>query len=287
MPNCGIAASGAGTLTAPSPGRLCGNGSAFVVCGTGSNGLEVAAEAMSIITHFWTMSLGTPAPAPTACNTSLPDDINNGHFATASPNAVAISPSGSPAPSCYAVPILGGASATYASSVYFPTLSAASTYITVASLKIPQAALPASGSFSIGCVIQPITLENATGGTWFTAATDTHALSLYGAYYGNGTLIESAINGTTRSYGTINNGFPYLVIYTWNGTNSRVYINGGLGQQTTDAPGYTDSTGGYFGQNWSGGSVYPYYGYLQDCFTANAAFTYAQIMSLQAGSGIP
>jgi hypothetical protein len=285
--NCLIHGNG---LTVPGYGKLCGSNSVYVICGAGSFGLEAAAEALASITHFWQLSSGTPAPVPSTCPPTLPDDITNGLFATALPSGVAVKPTGSPGPPlCGAPPILGGIKATYASSVLIQGYKGANSVVNGEYISIPQAALPASGPFSVGCVINHLPGGNSSAGLVFAMAHDANALQILSFAGTNQALalkITSSATLVNGSYESIERGI--LVIYTWDGTNSLLYVNGQLVIWSTLAPGYTDSSGGTFGVYAPGGtSVDQFQGYLQDCFTANAALTPAQIWTLEIGAVLP
>jgi hypothetical protein len=279
QPNCTITNNGVGPLPLPSPGQQCGIGTAFVTCGYGTDGLEAAAEAIAGMAHFWPLSAGTPGPGPTTCPSTLPDDINNGFFATASPNplAVTVETSPSPGPSslplCYAPPIVGGPNATYGTSVYWTGLNFSSIY---GFLSIPEAALPTSGPFTVGCVIAP--QQNAIG-SFFVIAQDapTHFELAEGTAGG---YVQATLNGTAvQAIPGVDN--AALVVYTWDGTNSLLYYNGPLVQWQSTAPAYSDATGGLIG---SIGNFFQ--GRIQDCFEANVAITPAQEWTLAIGAGL-
>jgi hypothetical protein len=226
------------------------------------------------------MSIGTPNPSAT-CPATLADDINNGSFTTALPSPVAITPSASPAAGlvCGAPPILGGPLATYASSIQVINYIAA-TQPTV-TIAIPEAALPTSGDFSIGCITFNAQDSHQVTGTVFEIAADAEHLSFQPNFaYGNWTM---NVNGTATS-GVYSINAPAFVVYVYDGTNSLFYVNGQLTAWTTGTPGYSDSGGGRFLANST--TAQQYLGLLQDCFEANVALTPTQIWSLEIGSGL-
>jgi hypothetical protein len=191
-------------------------------------------------------------------------------------------------PDCYAPPILGGSSAIGASAVYFASYIANGTLITNSTITIPESALPTSGHFSVGCIVLPSNVYVSTGsmGAVFTIAEDASHFGMFANDATSANAYAWLTSGASfRAAVDFSNGLPVFELYTYNGTDGSLYINGILGEQTTDTPGYADAAGGIFGANYSGGTASQFYGELQDCFVANTALTSAQIWTLASAAG--